>query len=306
MVRVAIVQEAPRYLDLEGTLALTEKRMQEAADRGAQLVVFGETWLCGYPVWLDYCRDVAMWGHEPTKEVYAAIRRSSIEVPGPHTALLAELSRKYNVILVLGANERIAEGPGNKTLYNALLTFDPERGLVNHHRKLVATYTERMVWGSGDPRGLATVKTPLGRISGLICWEHWMPLARQALHEFGEDIHIAVWPTVIETHQIASRHYAFEGRCFVLAAGTLTRVRDLPERLELTPELKDQPDRLLLRGGSAIYGPDGTALVGPLMDEATILIEDLDLERIVQEQMTLDTTGHYARPDIFDFKLRKT
>ena len=173
-------------------------------------------------MWLDHCPDVALWGHRPTKEIYAATRARSVEVPGPHTERLAALSRKLDVTLVLGVNERVAQGSGNKTLYNALLVFDPEQGLINHHRKLVPTYTERLVWGPGDPRGLTAVSTAVGRVSGLICWEHWMPLARQALHLSGEDIHVAVWPTVNEQHQLASRHYALESRCFVLAAGTLT------------------------------------------------------------------------------------
>ncbi len=130
-----------------------------------------------------------------------------------------------------------------------------------------------------------------------------MPLARQVLHDSGEHIHIAVWPTVHEMHQIASRHYAFEGRCFVLAAGLLMKARDLPAQLPIASELSDKPDQLLLRGGSAIIGPDGRYIVEPLFDEERIIFAELDLKAIDKERMTLDVTGHYRRPDLFDLRI---
>jgi predicted amidohydrolase len=173
----------------------------------------------GLPAWLDYCSDAALWDHAPSKEVFARLRQNSIVVPGKETQLFAQLAGDRDLTLVIGVNERVETGPGNGTLYNSLLTFTPDGRLANHHRKLVPTYTERLVWGQGDGGGLASVETPSGRVGGLICWEHWMPLARQALHNAGEHIHVAVWPTVHEMHQIASRHYAFEARCFVLAVG---------------------------------------------------------------------------------------
>ena len=131
-----------------------------------------------------------------------------------------------------------------------------------------------------------------------------MPLARQILHNSGEYIHIAVWPTVNEMHQIASRHYAFEGRCFVLAAGLLMRVEDLPSQLPAIPELDGKSDHLLLRGGSAIIGPDGQYIVEPVFDEERIIIAELDLTAIDKERMTLDVSGHYQRADLFDLSLK--
>jgi predicted amidohydrolase len=131
-----------------------------------------------------------------------------------------------------------------------------------------------------------------------------MPLARQVLHDSGEHIHIAVWPTVHEMHQIASRHYAFEGRCFVLAAGLLMKVRDLPNQLAVAAELSDKPDHLLLRGGSAIIGPDGGYIVKPVLDEESIIVAELDVTAIDKERMTLDVSGHYQRADLFDLKVR--
>lgn len=304
-VSVAIVQGSPVFLDLEASVAKTLALAEEAARSGARIVTFGETWLPGYPAWLDYCSDAALWDHAPSKEVFARLRQNSIVVPGRETELFAQLTGDRELTLVIGVNERVESGPGNGTLYNSLLTFSPDGRLANHHRKLVPTYTERLVWGQGDGRGLESVATPSGRVGGLICWEHWMPLARQALHNSGEDIHIAVWPTVHEMHQIASRHYAFEARCFVLAAGLVMRVKDLPEELRASTEAGQNPEAFLLRGGSAIIGPDGRYVVEPVYEQETIVTAVLDLNAIDREKMTLDVSGHYSRPDVFTFQIGK-
>src|SRR6266849_9583630 len=304
MVKVAIVQAAPVFMNLEASLARAIEYIGEAAKEGAHLVVFGETWLPSYPAWLDYCPGAALWDQEPTKEVFAQLRRNSLSIPSREAQMLAKAAGVHKVVLVIGANERVDEGPGNGTLYNTLLTFGSDGVLLNHHRKLIPTYTERIVWGQGDGGGLKAVNTSVGRIGGLICWEHWMPLARQVLHDSGEHIHIAVWPTVHEMHQIASRHYAFEGRCFVLAAGQIMQASALPSAL--SPPAGLEPHTLIERGGSAIIAPDGRYLAGPVFDEETLLSADLDLSEIDREVMTLDVTGHYSRPDIFEFKLKES
>ncbi len=302
-IRAAIVQARPVFYQLEKSLSLALERIETAAQNGAQLVVFGETWLPGYPAWLDYCPSAALWNHPPTKTVYARLRENSVMVPGKETRLLSQAAGDYHVVLVMGINERVEKGPGNNTLYNSILIFDADGRLINHHRKLMPTYTEKLIWGLGDARGLRAVDSSMGRIGGLICWEHWMPLSRQKLHLDGEDVHVALWPTVHDMHQIASRHYAFEGRCFVLAAGSILRARDLPAELELTPALKRNPGALVLRGGSAIIAPDGSYLIGPMYDQETIMMADLHLQERYREGLTLDVSGHYHRPDVFRFSV---
>ncbi len=300
MIKVAVVQAevAPSLAEgIERTRALTA----EAASEGAQLVVFPETWLPGYPAWLDVCRDVNLWDHAPTKSVFADYRANSVDVAGADGAALSTIAREHRVTLVVGVSERVASGPGFGTLYNSLLTYGSDGRLLNHHRKLMPTYTERLVWGHGDADGLRAVDTPVGRVGGLVCWEHWMPLSRQALHESGEDIHVAVWPTVQERHQIASRHYAFEGRCFVVAAGSLMRASSLPASLERDSTRAGNDDTWVLAGGSAIIGPDGNYLAGPVFETPTILRATVDLRQLDEERMTLDVAGHYARPDVFTF-----
>ncbi len=302
--RVAIAQASPGSMDLPGSLRKALEWMERAGAEGAQLLVFGETWLPGYPAWLDFCPDAALWDHDPTKDVFARLRENSVVVPGAETRALAQAARDLRLTLVIGVNERVESGAGAGTLFNSLLTFGADGTLLNHHRKLMPTYTERLVWGQGDGGGLRSSPTDFGAVGGLICWEHWMPLARQSMHLCGERIHVAVWPTVHEMHQVASRHYAFEGRCFVLAAGLIMRVKDLPPELPPRPPLQDHPEQMLLRGGSAVIGPDGGYVAGPFYDEERLIVQDIDLAAVDREVMTLDVTGHYSRPDVFEFRLR--
>lgn len=301
-VKVAAVQAGPVYLDLQRSVEKAIGLISEAASRGAKVIAFPETWLPGYPAWLDCCRDVALWDHEPTKRVFARLMENSVVVPGPVTESLGEAAREHQVVLSIGVNERVVEGPGRGTLYNSMLIFGADGALLNHHRKIMPTYTERMIWGQGDGSSLRAVETSVGRIGGLICWEHWMPLARQVMHQSGEDIHIAAWPQVKEMNLIASRHYAFEGRCFVIACGAIMRASELPQEFVPIDSLK--PDAFVLNGGSAIIAPDGSLLAGPVFNEEVILTAEIDLRRITEESLALDVTGHYSRPDIFEVKLR--
>jgi predicted amidohydrolase len=303
-VRVAIAQSAPVYLDKHASLAKALDLIQQAAKRGAHLIAFGETWLTGYPAWLDVCPGAALWENASAKDAFARLRANSILVPGEEVNALREAARDLKIAIVIGVNERVDSGPGNGTLYNSLLTISEDGQLGNRHRKLVSTYTERLVWGNGDGRGLEAVPTSAGRVGGLICWEHWMPLARMAIHNSGEHINVAVWPTVHELHQLASRHYAFEGRCFVLAVGLMMPAEDLPRELRDGAALLSGGSQWIERGGSTIIGPDSRYILDPVFDREELLVSDLDLTQIGRELMTFDVSGHYARPDLFRFEKR--
>ena len=304
-IHIAIVQQGPVYSDLQQSLERAAALVRQAKSEGAQLVVFGESWLCGYPVWLDHLPQVALWDYEPSKAAFARMWQSGVEVPSPTTAFLAELARCLEIVLGMGVNEVVRSGPGNGTIYNSFLLFDADGSLRIHHRKLMPTYTEKMLYGLGDGRGLKPSNTAAGRIGGLICWEHFMPLSRQALHNEGELIHLALWPQVHEMHQVASRMYAFEGRCFVVAAGQLVRVGELPPELPLPEELAAQPERLLLKGGSCVIKPNGQFALQPQGHAVPIVYHTItDEEQAIRERMTLDTSGHYARPDVFEFRVK--
>ena len=304
-VRVALIQARPVYYDLERTVTKALSLISEAAGQGARLASFGETFFPGYPAWLDYAVDYARWDHAPTKRLYARLAANSLALDSPEMQTLREAAREHAIVLMLGINERVPAGRGNRSLYNSIVTINADGAIVNCHRKLRPTFTEQLVWAPGDGAGLSAADTAAGRVGGLICWEHWMPHARQALHISNESIHVALWPTVKPMHQIASRHYAFESRAFVLAVGSIMPVSDFPAELDLPADLSAQPDALLLNGGSAVIAPDGEYLVAPVYAQETILYADLDLTRIAEEQMALDVTGGYARDDIFSFDVNR-
>ncbi len=304
--QIAIVQCRAVHLNLEASTQKALSFIGEAAEKGAQLIIFGETWLSGYPSWLDHCPEIAQWNNEATKEVFALMHTNSAAIDGNEMKALCKAAKELNVTLCMGFNEKIINGIGSGTIYNSFVIINEKGEIANHHRKLVPTFSEKLLYGNGDAAGLKTVETNWGRMGGLICWEHWMPLSRQALHNENEIIHIALWPTVHDMHQVASRHYAFEGRCFVIAAGQMMQVKDIPASLKLPEYLKNNPDKYILNGGSCVIDPKGNYILPPQFDKEEILycmIENFDTA--IKEKLTLDTSGHYNRWDIFDFTINK-
>ncbi|MGD8623930.1 MAG: carbon-nitrogen hydrolase family protein [Anaerolineae bacterium] len=307
--QVAIVQHPPVFLNLDESIKKAIALVQEAAHGGAQVVIFPETWLPGYPVWLDNAPGAGLWDHAPAKALYRLLVENSMTLPGPHLAQLQAATRQAGIYLVMGLHERLGG-----TLYNTMLFLD-RRGTVRQaHRKLMPTYTERLVWGRGDGSTLAVVETDHGPLGGLICWEHWMPLARAAMQAQGEILHVAQWPWAKELHHLASRHYAFEGQCFVAVAGCILSHRDALEGFDslssresgarqLLESMPGEGDDLLMQGGSALVAPDTGYTSGPVYGQATILYGHVEPARIVEGHLALDTGGHYARPDIFQLRV---
>ena len=229
-VRVAGVQAAPVFLDADATVEKAVALIEEAAANGAELVAFAESWLPGYPSWIF---GAAGWEDAGAKAVYRRFRENAIAVPSPATDALCRAARANGVVVVMGMTERDTDTVGG-SLYNSLLYISAEGAILGVHRKLMPTHAERIVWGQGDGSGLLVVETGVGRVGGLICWEHWMPLARFAMHAEREEIHVAAWPEVgdPEMHRFASRHYAFEGRCFsICVMGASMTAGALPGRL---------------------------------------------------------------------------
>jgi nitrilase len=294
----AAAQVAPAFLDREGCLEVARQWIAEAGRQNVRLLVFPETWFPGYPIWLDTSPGAALWNHPPAKAIFRRLFENSISIPSDTTAELCKAAAEAGLCLVMGLNERLGA-----TLYNTILYISDQGEILGLHRKLVPTYTERMIWGQGDGSTLVAVDTSAGRIGGLVCWEHWMPLARQAMHETGEIAHAAVWPTVGETHLLASRAYAFEGRCYVIAAGSVLRRENLPTGFKLLDEMPGEGPWMM--GGSSIIAPDASILAGPAGDREELVSAVIDPGRIPEEKMTLDVCGHYARPDVFRFEVRE-
>jgi nitrilase len=292
-VTVACVQVEPVIFDRAATIDRVGERTAEAAGAGATLVVFPETFVPAYPS-SAWAKALAGWGDPGAKEAFALLHRESLEVPGPDADRLAEIARAHGVWLVIGVNELDPARPG--TLYNSLLYYSPAGELALHHRKLVPTNHERLVWGQGDGRGLRAIETPLGRIGGLICWENYMPLARFSLYESGVEIYIASTADDGDSWQATLRHIALESRAFVVSPCHFQRSTSYPDDFPLRALIEGRD--VLGRGGSAILGPDGSYLAGPLYGEEAILYAELDPELLAQSRQRFDPAGHYHRPDV--------
>src|SRR3954469_1242096 len=292
-VTVACVQAEPVVLDREATIDRLAALTAEAAAAGAQLVVFPETFVPAYPssIW---ARELAGWAQPGAKEAFALLARESVAIPGPACDRLGAVAREHGVWLVTGVNE--VDPERSSTLYNTLLYHAPDGTLALKHRKLVPTNHERLVWGQGDGGGLRALPTGLGRIGGLICWENYMPLARFALYESGVEIYVASTADDGDAWQSTLVHIARESRAFIVAPSHFQRADAYPDDFPLRALIEGAGT--IGRGGSAIVGPDGAYLAGPLYDDEGILYARLAPRRLDEESQRFDPSGHYHRPDV--------
>ena len=295
VVKVACVQAEPVAFDRTATIDKLEGLAAEAAGDGARLALFPETFIPVYPSnrWVRY---LAGWGGPEAgaaREVFARLMQQSVTIPGPDSDRLAEIARANDLWLAVGVNEL-----DGGTIYNSLLIYSPAGELALHHRKLMPTNHERLVWGLGDGRGLETIATDVGKVGGLICWENLMPLARFALYEAGVEVYLAPTADDSEDWHDSMKHIAREARAFVLSCCVFQRASTYPADVPLA-----DGDELVGAGGSAILAPDGAYLAGPLWNEEGILYADLDPERLYESRQRFDPAGHYHRPDVLGFKL---
>jgi nitrilase len=295
---VGAAQLGGPWLDRTARLARVIACAETAAAQGCDLVVFPETYLSGYPFWLSRT-DGAKFNDPAQKDCYAYYLDSAVETRGPEVAQIADLSRDLALTVVIGVTERDTTSGGRGTAYCSLLTFDPAAGLIGHHRKLVPTYDERLVWANGDGAGLRTYPVAGARFGALNCWENWMPSARQALYACGEDVHISIWPGTTDLTTDITRFVALEGRVFSVAVSGILRAEDVPDDFPLAEELRSHSAATAFNGGSAVAGPDGRWLIEPVADAEGLLVVDLDLTQVSRERLTFDPTGHYSRPDVF-------
>ncbi len=284
--KVAAVQAAPVFLDRDATIEKMARLTKEAATEGAGLVVFPETFVPTYPDWV--------WRTTPWADAwYERLYDQSVEVPGSATDAMGSIAREAGVYLSVGVNER-----DGGTLYNTNLYFGPEGSLLGARRKLMPTGGERLVWGQGDGSGLFVLDTPFGRLGGLTCWENYMPLARAALYAEGIDIYLAPTWDNSDTWVSTLRHIAKEGRVFVVGVTFCLRGSDVPRELPGADDLYGGDDDWLAKGNTAICGPNGEVLAGPLEEEEGILYADIDANEARRSRRQFDAVGHYARPDV--------
>src|SRR6185437_3503573 len=273
-VKVACVQAEPVILDLERTLDRLEQLASDAAQGGAELVVFPETFVPVYPS-SRWAKAFAGWQNAGAKQTFALIAQNSVAVGSPAERRIGAAARELGVWIVTGVNEVVPDRPG--TIYNALLYHSPAGELALHHRKLVPTNHERLVHGQGDGRGLNAVETGFGRLGGLICWENYMPLARTALYQSGVELYVASTADDGDAWQATLVHIARESRAYVIAPAHFQRASSYPADFPLAGELEGV--ETIGRGGSAIVAPDGSYLAGPLYDEEGVLYAELDATR---------------------------
>jgi nitrilase len=301
--RVAVVQRPPVLLDRQATLSAAVEHLHAAADAGARLVVFPETYVPGYPVWIWRLRPEA--DYELTSAIHRELLANSIDLVADGLRSLREAAAKRRVVVVCGVHEREGEF-SRATLYNTLVTIAADGAIVNRHRKLVPTNPERMVWGQGDASGLRVTDTTVGRLGSLICWENYMPLARYALYADGVEIYVAATWDEGETWLATMRHIAAEGRCWVIGAGCSLRASDVPAEFPGREQLFPDPDEWLNPGDSMVVAPGGTVVAGPLHEEHGLLFADIEPARVAAAHRTLDVAGHYSRNDIFRLTINRT
>lgn len=296
-VRVAVVQAAPVVFDLEKTLEKALGLIKEAAEKGANIVVFPETFIPGYPRGLTFGFNIGARTMEGRKD-FQRFHDNCVAVPGPEVDILAKAAAENNVYLAMG----ITEKDGNNidgTLHCCMLFFGPDGTFLGRHRKLKPTGSERYIWGQDDGSTLTVVDTPYGQMGALICWENYMPLARAAMYQKGIKLYLAPTADQRDTFQCTLRHIAIEGRCFVICCNQYMEKSMYPTDLYGYAEIEAQPD-VMCRGGSCIINPFGEYVAGPSFGGEEVLVADLDLDQITQGKADFDCIGHYARPDIFE------
>lgn len=294
---VAAIQAAPVFLDRGATVSKACALIDEAAREGARLVVFPEAFVPGYPDWV--WRTPA-W-HDGA--LYGRLWDESVAIGDDATRLLGEAAAAARTWVVVGINERDA---ASTTLYNTLLYITPDGSIGGIHRKLMPTGGERTVWGNGDGSTLTVIDAGFARVGGLICWENYMPLARAAMYARGVEILVAPTWDSSDAWVATLRHIGREGRVYVIGTNICMRGSDVPAEIPRRAELWKGDDDWLSRGNTAITGPDGDVLAGPLSEREGVLYAELDVESLRTKRREFDAVGHYARPDVFRLEVDVT
>ena len=296
MSKLAIVQKPPVFLDKQKTIEAAVTTVEEAAVNGAELVVFTEAFIPGYPTWIWRLRPGGDWNL--SEELHARLLKNSVVMESNDLDPLYAAAKNNNVTIVCGIEE-LDSKLSQSTIYNTVIIIGADGELLNKHRKLMPTNPERMVWGFGDASGLKVVDTPAGRVGTLLCWENYMPLARYALYAQGVEVYIAPTYDSGDGWIGTLQHIAREGCCWVVGCGNLMRGSDIPEDFPERENLYPDADEWVNPGDSIVIAPGGEIVAGPMREEAGILYCDIDLEKVTKAKRALDVAGHYSRPDIF-------
>ncbi len=293
---VALAQIAPVWLDRQGTTDKIAHWIGMAAAEGADLVVFGEALLPGYPFWVERTEG-ARFESALQKRLYAHYASQAIVIERGDLDALQAACRKHGIAAYVGTIERAADRGGH-SLYCSMVFIDASGSIGSVHRKLQPTYEERLVWAMGDGHGLRTHALGAFTVGGLNCWENWLPLARASLYGQGEDLHVAIWPGSKRNTESITRFIAREARSYVVSVSGLMRAGDIGDGLPEVDLLRETADAVMADGGSCVAAPDGEWLLEPVVGEEQLSIVEIDHARVLEERQNLDMVGHYSRPDV--------
>ena len=297
---IAAAQATPVFLDKKSTVEKACDLIAEAGRKGAQLVVFPETFIHTYPDWVWV---VPSGNKAILNDLYAELIENAVAIPDDATQQLCRAAKSAKIHVVMGLNERNVEA-SNATLYNTLLYVDATGNIMGKHRKLVPTGGERIVWGQGDGSMLEVFETPFGKLGGLICWENYMPLARFTMYARGTQVYVAPTWDSGELWLSSMRHIAKEGGMFVIGCCAAVHIDDIPDRYEFK-KLYPKGKEWINPGNSCIINPKGEFIAGPAYAKEEILYAEIDHKQIAESKGTFDVAGHYARPDVFKFAVNR-
>lgn len=293
---VALAQIAPVWLDKVKTIEKVCAAISGAADKGAQLVAFGESLLPGYPFWLEKTGG-AVFNSNKQKQTQALYLQQAINIEDGDLTPITNLAKQRGIAVVLGIAERPTDRGGH-SIYCSAVYINEEGEIGSIHRKLMPTYEERLTWSPGDGHGLRTHKLGSFTLGALNCWENWMPLARAAMYAQGEDLRVAIWPGGIHNTQDITRFIALEGRSYVMSVSGLMRPEDFPDTTPNLEEILAGTNRYFANGGSCLAAPDGTWLIEPQVGDEAVYVATIDHEVVYKERHNFDPVGHYSRPDV--------
>jgi nitrilase len=298
--KVAAAQATPVFLNREGTVEKACTLIDQAGRAGARLVVFPEVFIPGYPDWVWVVPN----SHGAAlNALYTELVENAVTIPDKATQELCRAAKRAKIHVVIGMHERNSEA-SNSSLYNTLLFIDAHGNILGKHRKLMATGGERLVWTQGDGSTLHVFETPFAKLGGLICWENYMPLARNAMYAGGTQILVAPTWDKSENWLLSIRHIAREGGVFVVSCCTALRMKDIPDRYEFKKAYPEGRE-WINSGNSCIVNPNGEVIAGPVEMKEEIIYAEIDLNLITAAKRMFDAAGHYARPDVFKFEVNR-
>lgn len=303
-IKVAMAQLAPVWLNKTATLAKAKEAMLEAANQKADLIVFGEGFIPGYPFWLALTQG-AKWELPANKALHAHYTKNALQLEAGELDALCTLAKELALAVYVGIIER-AKDRGGHSLYCSLVYINKEGVIKSVHRKLQPTYDERLTWAPGDGHGLRVHDLNGFTLGGLNCWENWMPLPRAALYAQGENLHVAVWPGGEHNTKDITRFVARESRSYMVSVSSLMRKTDFPSNTPYLDEILENAPAVLANGGSAIAGPNGEWLVEPILNKEGVFCHTLSLDKVYEERQNFDPVGHYSRPDVTQLTLNRS